>query len=177
MLNGELWGKTSVKERVQYHYLPGGLDRHCRVGCCGVVTAHSQHDFDEGGAVSVTGFVWLLAVGTTDRGVVAGVSGLAVSDRARVVFGGVWLGTDSTGVVAGGAALGGVSERLAFVAACGGAERDVFGDGAFSVKHGEAGGTERLLGHFTDEGDDHGGSLLALTAVRAGEPSWCLTHS
>jgi len=65
---------------------------------------------------------------------------------------------------------------LAFVALGGGAEGDVFGDGAFSVEHREAGSTKGLLGHLPDKGDDHGGSLLALAAFRAGEPSWCLSH-
>jgi len=45
-----------------------------------------------------------------------------------------------------------------------------------AVEHGKAGGTERLLGHLPDEGDDYGGSLFALAVVEAGEPSWCFTH-
>jgi len=80
-------------------------------------------------------------------------------------------------VVAGGAALFWVAIGLAFVALGGGAEGDVFGDGAFSVKHRKAGGTEGLLGHLPNEGDDHGGSLFTLASFRADVPSWCLTHS
>ena len=66
------------------------------------------------------------------------------------------MGTHGTYVVAGSAALGRVPVGLAFVALGGGAEGDVFGDGAFSVKHCEAGGTKGLLGHLPNEGDDHG---------------------
>jgi len=105
------------------------------------------------------------------------VSCSAVCNRIRVILCGVGLGAYSTGVVAGGAALCWVAIGLAFVALGRGAEGDVFGDGAFSVKHREAGGTEGLLGHLPNEGDDHGGSLFTLAAFRAGEPSWCLTHS
>jgi len=105
------------------------------------------------------------------------VSCSAISNRTRVILRGVGLGTYSTGVVAGGAALCWVAIGLAFVALGGGAEGDVFGDGAFSVKNREAGGTKGLLGHLPNEGDDHGGSLFTLAAFRAGEPSWCLTHS
>ena len=100
----------------------------------------------------------------------------AVCNRAGVILRGVGLGTYSTGVVAGGAALCWVVIGLAFVALGGGADGDVFGDGAFSVKHRKAGGTDGLLGHLPNEGDDHGGSLFTLAAFRAGEPSWCLTH-
>ena len=101
----------------------------------------------------------------------------AVCNRAGVILHGVWLGTYSAGVVAGGAVLCWVAIGLAFVALGGGAKGDVFGDGAFSVKHREAGGTEELLGHLPNEGDNHGGSLFTLAAFRAGESSLCLTHS
>ena len=66
----------------------------------------------------------------------------AVRNHAGVILRGVGLDTYSTGVVAGGGALCWVAIGLAFVALGGGAEGDVFGDGAFSVKHREAGGTE-----------------------------------
>jgi len=69
---------------------------------------------------------------------------------------GVVLGADSTGVAAVGAALGGVPILLALVVLGGGAEGYVFGKVVFAVKQVEAGGTKGLLGHFTDEGDDHG---------------------
>ena len=100
----------------------------------------------------------------------------AVCNRAGVILCGVGLGAYSRGVVAGRAALCWVPVGLALVALGRGADGDVFGDGAFSVKHREAGVTERLLGHLPDEGDDHGGSLFALAAFRAGEPAWCLNH-
>jgi len=159
--------------------LPSGYtsDSHSRVGGCGVVASQCHHDLDVGSAVSVGGFVWLLAVGTADRGVVARVSGFAVSDRTGVASGRVVLGTDCAGMVAGSTSLGWVPELLALVALGGGAERDVFGNVAFAVKHREACSTERLLGHFTDEGDNHGGGLFTLAAFRAGEPTWSLTHS
>jgi len=105
------------------------------------------------------------------------VSCSAVCNRAGVILHGVWLGTYSAGVVAGGAVLCWVAIGLAFVALGGGAKGDVFGDGEFSVKHRKAGGTEGLLGHLPNEGDNHGGSLFTLVAFRAGEPSLCLTHS
>ena len=93
-----------------------------------------------------------------------------------MILRGVGLGTYSTGVVADSTALCWVAVGLAFVALGGGAKGDVFGNGAFSVKYLKAGGTEGLLGHLTNEGDDHEGSLFTLTAFRAGNPSWCLTH-
>ena len=171
-------GETSVKERVQYHYLSDGFsDSHRCVGCCSVVVPQFQHDLGVGGAVSVGCLVWLEAVDTADRGVVARVSCSAVHDRVGVVLGGMGLGTYGTGVVAGSVALGRMPICLAFVASGGGAEGDVFGKVAFAVEHREAGSSEKLLGHFTYEGDDHGGSLFALTAVRAGEPLGCLAHS
>ena len=53
-------GETTVKEIVQYPYLLRySLDGHRRISGGVVVAAHSQHDFDIGGAVSVVGFVWL----------------------------------------------------------------------------------------------------------------------
>jgi len=94
-----------------------------------------------------------------------------------VILHGVGLDTYSTDVVAGGAALCWVAIGLAFVALGGGVEGDEFSDGAFSVKHREAGATEGLLGHLPNEGDNHGGILFTLAVFRAGEPSWCLTHS
>ena len=57
------------------------------------------------------------------------------------------------------------------------AEGDVFGNSAFMVEHGKAGGTERLLRHLTYKRDDHGGGLFTLAAFRAGEPTRCLAHS
>jgi len=105
------------------------------------------------------------------------VSCTAVWNCAGVILRGVGLDTYSTGVVAGGAALCWVAIGLAFVALGGGVEGDEFGNGAFLVKHREASGTEGLLGHLLNEGDDHGGSLFTLVAFSAGEPSWCLTHS
>jgi len=105
------------------------------------------------------------------------VSCSAIRDRTWVILRGVGLGAHGAGVVAGSAALCWVPKGLAFVALGGGAEGDVFGDGAFSVEHREAGSTKGLLGHLPNKGDDHGGSLLALAAFRAGEPSWCLSHS
>jgi len=104
------------------------------------------------------------------------VSCSAVCNHVGVILRGVGLGTYSTGVVAGDAALYWVAIGLAFVALGEGAEGDVFGDGAFSVKHHEAGSTEGLLSHLPNEGDDHGGSLFTLVVFRAGEPSWYLTH-
>ena len=100
----------------------------------------------------------------------------AVCNRAGVILRGVGLGTYSTGVVAGGASLCWVAIGLVFVALGGGAKGDVFSDGAFSVKHREASGTEGLLGHLSNKGDNHGGSLFTLAAFRAGKPSWCLAH-
>jgi len=105
------------------------------------------------------------------------VSCTAVCNRAGVILRGVGFDTCSTGVVAGGTALCWVAIGLAFVALGGGVEGDEFSDGAFLVKHCEAGGTEGHLGHLPNEGDDHGGSLFTLAAFRAGQPSWCLTHS
>jgi len=105
------------------------------------------------------------------------VSRSAIRDRVWVILCGVGLGGHGAGVVAGGAALCWVPYGLAFVALGGGAEGDIFGDGAFLVEHREAVSTEGLLGHLPNKGDDHGGSLLALAAFRAGEPSWCLSHS
>jgi len=105
------------------------------------------------------------------------VSCSAVRNRIRVVLCRVGLGAHSTGMVAGRAALCRVPVGLALVALGSGAEGDVFGDGAFSVQHREAGGTEGLLGHLPEKGDDHGGSLFTLAAFRAGETAWCLTHS
>jgi len=88
-----------------------------------------------------------------------------------------WGSAHSAGVVAGGAALRRVPKGLAFVALGGRAEGDVFGNSAFAVEHGEAGGTERLHRHLTYKGDDHGGGLFTLAAFRAGEPMRCLAHS
>jgi len=44
------------------------------------------------------------------------------------------------------------------------------------VKQYEPFSTERLFGHFTNKGDNHGRCLFTLMAFRAGEPVWCLTH-
>jgi len=109
--------------------------------------------------------------------VVARVHCSALRYRTRMILGGVGLCTHSAGVVAGGAALRRVPKGLAFVALGGGAKGDVFGNSAFAVEHGEAGGTERLLRHLTYKGDDHGGGLFTLAAFRAGEPMRCLAHS
>ena len=100
--------------------------------------------------------MWLLAVGATDWGVRAGVPSFVVANRTGVFAGGVVLGADGTGVAAVGAALGGVPVLLALVALGGGAEEYVFGKVAFAVEQGDAGSTKGLLGHFTNEGDDHG---------------------
>jgi len=100
--------------------------------------------------------VWLLAVSTVDWRVYAGVPGFAVTNRTGVFSDGVVLGADGTGVAIVGAALGGVPIFLALVALGGGAKGYVFGEVAFAVEQGRAGGTKALLGHFTDEGDDHG---------------------
>jgi len=94
-----------------------------------------------------------------------------------MILGGVGLCTHSAGVVAGGAALRRLPEGLVFVALCGRAEGDVFGNSAFAVEHCKAGGTERLLRHLTYKGDDHGGGLFTLAAFRAGESTQCLAHS
>jgi len=132
------------------------LGGHSRLGGCGVVASQCQHDLDIGWAVSVRGFVWLLAVGAADWRVCAGVPGFAVANRTRVFACGVVLGANGAGVAAGCTALGGVPVLLTFVALSGWAEGDVFGQVAFAVEQGEAGCTKRFLGHFTDEGDDHG---------------------
>jgi hypothetical protein len=121
--------------------------------------------------------VWLLAVGTANRRVVAVVSGFAVLNRTWVVFGCVWLGTNGTSRAISSTALRWVSIGLTFVASGGGSKRNVFGDIAFSVKHYESGSAKRFLRHFTDKGDNHRGSLLTLMAFRAGKPAWGLTHS
>ena len=122
------------------------LGSHSHVGSDVVVTAHSQHDLDIGGAVAVGGFVWLQAVDTADRRVVAGVAGSAICDRAGIVLGCVWLSTDSTGVAVSCTSLCGVTIELAFVASGGGAKGDIFGNHAFAVEQSKAVGTERLLG-------------------------------
>jgi len=109
--------------------------------------------------------------------VVARVPCFAVRYRTWMILGGVGLCTHSAGVVAGGAALCQVPKGLAFVALGGGAKGDVFGNSVFAVEHGVAGGTERLLRHLTYKGDDHGGGLFPLAALRAGEPTRCLAHS
>ena len=101
----------------------------------------------------------------------------AVHYRTRMILGGVGLCIYGAGVVAGGAALRWVPKGLAFVALGGGAEGDVFGNSAFAVEHGKAGGTERLLRHLTYKGDDHGGGPFTLAAFMAGEPTRCLAHS
>ena len=98
----------------------------------------------------------LLAVGTADWGVRVGVPDFAFANRTGVFAGGVVLAADGTNVAVVGAALGGVPILLALVALGGGTKGYIFGEVAFAVEQGEAGGTERLLGHFTDEGDDHG---------------------
>ena len=85
----------------------------------------------------------------------AGVPGFAVANCTGVFMGGVVQGADGTGVAAGGAALGGVPVLLTLLALGGGAEGYVFGEIVFAVKQSEAAGTNRFLGHFTDEGDDH----------------------
>ena len=54
-------------------------------------------------------------------------------------------GTDSAGVVVCHTSLSGVPVLLAFVASGGGAEGDVFGDGAFAVEHREAGSPRDFL--------------------------------
>ena len=69
----------------------------------------------------------------------------AIRDRVWVILRGVGLGAYGAGVVAGSAVLCWVSKGLAFVALGGGAEGDVFGDGAFSVEHREAGSTRDFL--------------------------------
>jgi len=94
-----------------------------------------------------------------------------------MILGGVGLCTHSARVVAGGAALRWILKGLVFVVLDGGAEGDVFGNSAFTVEHGEAGGTERLRRHLTYKGDDHGGGLFTLAVFRAGEPMRCLAHS
>jgi len=92
------------------------LGNHGHVGSCRVVASQCHHDLCIGGAVPVGGFVWLLAVHTANRGVVAGVPSLAVSDCTWVTVGGVHLGAYRTGVVVGSAVLGGVPVLLALVA-------------------------------------------------------------
>ena len=153
------------------------LGGYRRVSGCRVVVPHSQQDLDIGGAASVGGFVWLQAVGAADRRVVARVPCSAVRYRAQMILGGVGLCTHSAGVVAGSTALCRVPKGMVFVALGGGAEGDVFGNRAFAVKHGKAGGTERLLRHLTYKGDDHGEDLFTLAVFRAGEPTRCLAHS
>jgi len=98
--------------------IPGGytLDSHSRIGRCGIVMSQSHHELDIGGAVSIGGFVLLLAVGAADRGVIARVSSFAVSDPTGVASGCVGLGTECAGVVADGKSLGWVPKLLAFVA-------------------------------------------------------------
>jgi hypothetical protein len=120
--------------------------------------------------------VWLLAANAANRGVVASMPGFAISDSTWVIFCVVWFGADSTGVVVCGTALRGVTIQLAFVASGRGAERNVFGDIALTVEHRELSRTKRLLCHFPNKSKDHRGSLFTLTTVRAGEPSWRLTH-
>ena len=105
---------------------------------------------------------------------VARVPCSAVHYRTWMSLGGVGLCTHSIGVIAGDAALRRVPKGLGFVALGGGAKGDVFGDSAFAVEHGKAGGTERLLHHLTYKGDDQGGGLFTLAAFRAGEPTQCL---
>jgi len=109
--------------------------------------------------------------------VVVRVPRSAVCYSTRMILGGVGLCTHSAGVVAGSAALHRVPKDLAFVTLGGGAEGDVFGNSAFAVEHGKAGGTERLVRHLTYKGDDHGRGLFTLAAFRAGEPTRCLAPS
>jgi hypothetical protein len=99
--------------------------------------------------------VGLLAVGTADRWMIAGVAGFAVRDRAWVVFGSVELRTDSTSVAISSATLSRVSIELAFVAASGRAEGDILSNLAFTVEYSKAFGTERLLGDLSNERDNH----------------------
>jgi len=118
------------------------LGSHGRVGCCVVVFSQCCHDFGVDRAVSVRGFVWLLAVGTVDGWVSARVACFAVSDCTRVFAGGVWEGADCTGVSGISTALGRVPILLAFVSLGGGAEGNVFDDVALAVKDSEAGDTQ-----------------------------------
>ena len=99
--------------------------------------------------------MWLLAVGVADWRVCAGVSSFAVANCTGVFLGGVVLGTDSTGMAVICVAFGRVPVLLALVALGGGAKGYVFGEIVFAVEQGKAGGTKGLLGHFTDEGDNH----------------------
>jgi len=87
-----------------------------------------------------------------------------------------WAHTAQVWLLAVLAVLGGHRSGICCIGWRGRIKGDVFRDGAFSVKHREAGGTEGLLGHLPNEGDDHKGSLFTLAAFRAGEPSWCLAH-
>ena len=57
----------------------------------------------------------LLAVGTADWGVRAGVPDFAVANRTGVFAGGVVLAADGTNVAVVGAALGGVPILLALI--------------------------------------------------------------
>ena len=97
----------------------------------------------------------LLAVGTADRRMIAGVASSAVCDRVCMVFGSVGLGTDSTSVAICSATLSRVSIELAFVAASGRAESDVLSNLAFTVEHSKAFSTERLLGDLPNQSDNH----------------------
>jgi hypothetical protein len=120
--------------------------------------------------------VELLAVGTADRWMIAGVAGFAVRDRARVVFGSVGLRTDSTSVAISSATLGRMSIELVFVAASGRSKGDIFSNLAFTVEDSKAFSTERLLGDLPNESDNHRRRLFILTTFWTGEPSRCLSH-
>jgi hypothetical protein len=98
----------------------------------------------------------LLAVGTADRRMIAGVASSAVCDRAWMVFGSMRLGTDSTSVAISSATLSRVSIDLAFIAASGRAKGDVLSNLAFTVEHSKSFSTERLLGNLPNESNDHG---------------------
>ena len=121
--------------------------------------------------------MWLLAADTANRRMVAGVPSFAISDCTWVIFCGMWMCADSTGMSVRSAALSGMSVELAFVASGTRCKRNVFGNLALAVKHCKLCGSKRLLCHFSNKCYDHGRSLFILTAVRAGKPSWYLTHS
>ena len=99
--------------------------------------------------------MWLLAVGTANRRVVAGVPSFAICNRTWVVFGCVWLGTNGASIAISSTALRWVPIGLTFVASGRRSKGNVVGDITFSVKHCESGSSERFLRHFTNKGDNH----------------------
>jgi len=129
----------------------GGVDLY--------VVLRAGSELDTGWAVGVTGFVWVVAVDATDRGVDAGRSLPAVRQVARVGPGFVGPGADSAGrgVLAAGCM---VSVLLADAALSAEAEGDVFFEPAFPVADDEVVAAQVGQLDISAEGDDDRGGLF-----------------